>query len=67
VPPFIDEDMLTKIDDLFADIQEKGIVGDFGNWSVQMLNWCKPGAKTILDLTGDIPAQEQLFNHLSSL
>ncbi len=62
-----DEDMLTKIDNLFADIQDKDVVDDFRTWSGQMLNWCKPGATTVSDLTGDMSAQEQLFNHLSSL
>ncbi len=59
-------DMLSEIDDIFADLSESGSIGNFSGWVSSMLDWAKPGAVVITDLTNDPIAQQTLLNELKS-
>jgi len=60
-------DMLSEIDDIFADLDESANIPDFSSWVSSVLDWAKPGAKTISDLENDLGAQQKLFDHLQTL
>ena len=60
-------DMLSEIDDIFADLDESNHMENFSSWVSSLLDWAKPGAKTISDLENDLGAQQKLFDHLQTI
>ena len=59
--------MLEQIDNAFADMEEEGNIVDFGVWVKETLHWVQPGAKELIDLTGNLKGQTQLLQHLQKM
>ncbi len=59
--------LIMVIDEKLADLEDEGRIKNFEAWVKMTIDWVKPGAKAVVDLTEDIQAQQKLFDRLNTL